>query len=119
LYNASAHNDVTQNDLVLAGSERHHTTYTHDDGESDVLIAAAAMGCHKAGVGLPYPSHVSEYNIVAADGPRGIGIWIARGFVVGVSIVVPVVVKQSFYSIGLDRKGADDGDLEFGTPNWA
>ena len=63
--------------------------------------------------------HVSEHNIVAADGSCGIGIRIAWGFVVGVPLSSQKLSKKGLYSIGPDREGADDGDLELRTSDWA
>ncbi|KAK3368555.1 hypothetical protein B0H63DRAFT_534826, partial [Podospora didyma] len=56
--------------------------------------------------------HVCENDVVAADGTGGVGVGIARGFVVRWAVIVPVMVEESFDSVGLDSEYTDDGNLE-------
>jgi hypothetical protein len=60
-----------------------------------------------------------EDDVVVADGTGGVCVGIARGFVVGRPVIVPVVVEEGVDGIGFEWESADDGNLEVGPRGWA
>jgi hypothetical protein len=55
---------------------------------------------------------VGKHDVVTADGACGIGVGIARGFVVRRAVIIPVMVEEGVDGVGLEGEGADNGDLK-------
>jgi hypothetical protein len=52
--------------------------------------------------------------MTTAEGAGGVRVGIARGFVVGGPVIVPVVVEEGVDGIGFECESPDDGNLEVG-----
>lgn len=115
-----ADDDVAEHNLVLvAGHKGCHAADANYKSELNVGKAGTAVGRDGRGANLAYARHVRKHDIMAADVAGGVGVGIPRGFVVGGAFVVLVDVEESLDGVGLDGKGADDGNLKVATAGRA
>jgi hypothetical protein len=54
-----------------------------------------------------------EDDVMAADSAGGVRVGIARGFVVGRPVIVPVVVEEGVDGIGFDRDSVPNKSIQF------